>query len=670
MKRLTALVLVLLLLLTTGLPAAFAEEKVSSEEELIELLQSCKNSRKKSVEFTCSKDFYQQLSADDWRLMDVLEVKSGIDDASLSYISSTFTVQLRSISYGKFSWAECGTEKELRAAVIRLITREKASEFKLICPPELAEQIYTTGVLDNYIAQTGKKGGRVRAYTNGIIEISELEKLDLPYAVVGDAAQFDAAINGFAEKKNKEFYIVFDPYYFDTLSSDESQMDILHATSALDRYGYSSSWTTAALLHYYSVSYTDEPCTVCRSEDDVIEAIQRMGALGLSAFRLYLVGEPLRNSLIDDWKHLSEVEAKAGMTDSSMAYSSSTLYYSKAVIVANPVALASVEDAIDYVGKMSAAGKEEIVLFCTETLYSELLGKLATFTILQDGMDPIYDLIAHAGIYDYDLSCSQTTRTISIHIKSYYPGTEILRAREQKTTDKLPARLQKTLEAAEKLAEDCKADTERETARQIHDALCERIVYTDNERTDEDDTAVGALLNGKANCDGYADAFLLVGTLAGLEVRYQHGDSLVGSGGFAITDSVTHMWNLLKLDDSWRQVDVTWDDGDEGPNGTWFDLGQDRASRTHVWNEKMTVPLLEETELEGRPENEYAVRSPEELSAAIKSALAAGQDSFCLIFDDEDFADEQAALNEISKQVDGSYHYSWESHMRMLWIDL
>ena len=72
---------------------------------------------------------------------------------------------------------------------------------------------------------------------------------------------------------------------------------------------------------------------------------------------------------------------------------------------------------------------------------------------------------------------------------------------------------------------------------------------------DEGDGCIGALLNGQADCDGYADAMFLVGRLAGLNVRRQYGDSANGgvSGWFT-----THMWNLIELDGSWRMMDVTW----------------------------------------------------------------------------------------------------------------
>ena len=131
------------------------------------------------------------------------------------------------------------------------------------------------------------------------------------------------------------------------------------------------------------------------------------------------------------------------------------------------------------------------------------------------------------------------------------------------------------------------------------------------------------------------------------------------------------MWNLLLIDGSWRMVDVTWDDDEgRGPDYTWFNLGYDRASRSHVWNEEMAVELLAETDLDARPENEFSVRSAREMEAAVDEALQQGYQSFSLIFDGEGYADYEAALERISQGVSGAYQYAWGAELRQLRIYL
>ena len=59
-------------------------------------------------------------------------------------------------------------------------------------------------------------------------------------------------------------------------------------------------------------------------------------------------------------------------------------------------------------------------------------------------------------------------------------------------------------------------------------------------------TAYSCIVLGKAQCSGYADAFLQTAKLCGLDVRY--------------VQSASHAWNLVKLDGDWYHVDVTWED--------------------------------------------------------------------------------------------------------------
>lgn len=60
-------------------------------------------------------------------------------------------------------------------------------------------------------------------------------------------------------------------------------------------------------------------------------------------------------------------------------------------------------------------------------------------------------------------------------------------------------------------------------------------------------SAVSALVAGRANCQGFSDAYYLLGTLAGLRVGYQAG----------YKDRVPHLWNIVQLNGRWENVDVT-----------------------------------------------------------------------------------------------------------------
>ena len=224
-----------------------------------------------------------------------------------------------------------------------------------------------------------------------------------------------------------------------------------------------------------------------------------------------------------------------------------------------------------------------------------------------------------------------------------------------------------TLEAAAAIAAEAKAPDPLQTAKYIHDRLCSQITYIDDETTDEDDTAVGAILNGEANCDGYSDAFYLISSLAGLNVRYQHGDSLDKRTPDSRT-SVSHLWNLLEIDGNWHMVDVTWDDDEEGWSYIWFNAGRDIASRMHVWNEDMTVSLAAETERPFNIGNDFYIGSEAEMQTAVETARQQHLSSFHIIFTDPDLSYLNANAREMvmDRTYDLSILYSWNEEMSAL----
>lgn len=70
--------------------------------------------------------------------------------------------------------------------------------------------------------------------------------------------------------------------------------------------------------------------------------------------------------------------------------------------------------------------------------------------------------------------------------------------------------------------------------------------YKSSKNTWTYSTAYSCIVNGEAQCAGYADAFLQTAKACGLEARYVY--------------NTTHAWNLVKLDGEWYHVDVTWED--------------------------------------------------------------------------------------------------------------
>ena len=117
-----------------------------------------------------------------------------------------------------------------------------------------------------------------------------------------------------------------------------------------------------------------------------------------------------------------------------------------------------------------------------------------------------------------------------------------------------------------------KTDFEKELI--IHDAMCEMIVYGESSSVGSENDAYsvyGALVNRHAVCEGYARTFKLLCKYAGIECILITGDS----------KGVGHMWNMVKLDNQWYHVDVTWDDLRDKPLHTYLNVTELQIRADH-----------------------------------------------------------------------------------------
>ena len=73
--------------------------------------------------------------------------------------------------------------------------------------------------------------------------------------------------------------------------------------------------------------------------------------------------------------------------------------------------------------------------------------------------------------------------------------------------------------------------------------------------------AYGALVEGKAVCEGYTRAFQLLCDRLSVPCWVIQGQA----EGFDGEGNTNHIWNCVMLDGDWYQVDVTWDDYDSNP---------------------------------------------------------------------------------------------------------
>lgn len=128
------------------------------------------------------------------------------------------------------------------------------------------------------------------------------------------------------------------------------------------------------------------------------------------------------------------------------------------------------------------------------------------------------------------------------------------------------------------------SDFEKEKA--IHDYIVTNCAfaegYSSMERSENEDVykAYGALVNGSAVCNGYAEAMYLLMYACGVECRMVIGTA----------DGSDHAWNMVNMEDGWYQVDVTWDDPTPDRKGyvqyDYFNLTDNAMGVSHQWSEE------------------------------------------------------------------------------------
>ena len=87
----------------------------------------------------------------------------------------------------------------------------------------------------------------------------------------------------------------------------------------------------------------------------------------------------------------------------------------------------------------------------------------------------------------------------------------------------------------------------------FYDTIIDETDYSENDH-DQDMTSI--FLDKNSVCAGYSRAFQYLCKKAGIECAYIEGTAY----GFQDEDREAHAWNLVKLDDKYYWVDVTWGD--------------------------------------------------------------------------------------------------------------
>ncbi len=176
--------------------------------------------------------------------------------------------------------------------------------------------------------------------------------------------------------------------------------------------------------------------------------------------------------------------------------------------------------------------------------------------------------------YSYSYFAGSTINTVSPTYARSVTDAAIIRPQ-------LEAAAEKILEEASRL------ETDYERVKLFHDTIINLTAYNSNGGEYKRD-ADGPLVTGEALCEGYSKAFAYLCQRAGIHCLCVSGYS-----------SGPHMWNVLKLDGKWYQMDVTFDDptgGEPTLEYTYFCLSTKQMSKDHTPDNPFTVPECNSTD--------------------------------------------------------------------------
>ena len=427
--------------------------------------------------------------------------------------------------------------------------------------------------------------------------------LALPFSALGSGQkitswqQLESYLIDRAQMRDTDFSFTFDTAL--NLHKKPDETAALMQQSGMNSFQWQYS---AGHIRVFNIEYSHE-FAVCRSRGEVRDYLARCAQAQRGDFSLFLGKELYKEMKANQFSALQALESEVRMVSRSLSYSDQTcaVYYSNAAYEAEARLCTSLAQVMEELKAGAERMQDPIHLFCSKGIYRNLV---ANDTAL------LYEMVSALGGGSYSYTLNESGGRITLSNIRYMAGHKILHAYRTGDYSGLAQREYDTLVFAVNALNQGNMPSDLLGAEKwIHDYLCDRITYTVDPYSEEDDCAVGALLSGRANCDGYADAFYLMGSLVGMEIRCQSGDALRTDGDEG------HMWNLIRLNDQWYMVDVTWNDTDgQEPSHIWYNLGADFARYSHFWQQLEGLePMAEKTENGYRPYPIYRCYSFEDL---------------------------------------------------------
>lgn len=187
------------------------------------------------------------------------------------------------------------------------------------------------------------------------------------------------------------------------------------------------------------------------------------------------------------------------------------------------------------------------------------------------------DIVELVDIIFYEDALAFNVKGVTYGISSNKMIFNIKYSFKQESAEKMMKKMDKV---AEKVISKFDEDTSTyEKILYIHDYIINNTVY--DESLNSAHSAYGAMVQGKAVCEGYARAFGYICSKAGIKTV-----NVVGKGTSPSGKTENHMWNKVYYNKKWYDIDLTWDDPVsiyvENSNYDYFMCGSKDFSKTHT----------------------------------------------------------------------------------------
>ena len=189
------------------------------------------------------------------------------------------------------------------------------------------------------------------------------------------------------------------------------------------------------------------------------------------------------------------------------------------------------------------------------------------------------DIFIMRGVAGMEISYREVGNVIHAEIfPQYEMFMKAIIAYEVGDTDILDDRERQVYDAAKRTVDANKANTTWATSHALHVYLRDSITYDKNYDDNPDAFNIyGALIDRKAVCQGYAQAYRVLLHFAGIE-----NIMVTGTAG-----GENHAWNLVNYgsrnSDEWYHVDVTWNDREDGASNRFFNVNDIVLGASHRW---------------------------------------------------------------------------------------